>query len=33
MKTIVAPIDFSPSSTNAARYAADLALGINLIHV
>ena len=37
MKTIVVPIDFSPCSTNAARYAADLALAIkadlHLIHV
>jgi nucleotide-binding universal stress UspA family protein len=28
MKTIVVPIDFSPCSDNAVRYAADLALGI-----
>ena len=37
MKSIVVPIDFSPSSDNAARYAADLALAIkadlHLIHV
>jgi nucleotide-binding universal stress UspA family protein len=37
MKTILVPIDFSPCSTNAAHYAADLALAIKadllLIHV
>ena len=37
MKSIVVPIDFSTCSSNAARYAADLALAINadlhLIHV
>jgi nucleotide-binding universal stress UspA family protein len=37
MKPIVVPIDFSPCSINAARYAADLALAIkadlHLIHV
>ena len=37
MKTIIAPTDFSPKSTNAVRYAADLAsaLGINLsiVHI
>ena len=37
MKTILAPVDFSASSTNAAKYAADLALSINadltLFHV
>ncbi len=37
MKSIVVPINFSPCATNAAHYAADLALGIkadlHLIHV
>ena len=37
MKTILAPVDFSASSTNAAKYAADLALSIaaelTLFHV
>ncbi len=37
MKTILAPVDFSVSSTNAAKYAADLALSIaaelTLFHV
>jgi nucleotide-binding universal stress UspA family protein len=37
MKTIIAPVNFSPSSTNAARYASDMALAINgdlqLLHV
>lgn len=37
MKTIIAPVDFSASSANAARYAADLSLSISaeliLLHV
>src|SRR5450755_745771 len=37
MKTIIAPVDFSKSSVNAAEYAADLALDISaelcLLHV
>lgn len=37
MKTIVVPVDFSPASVNAAKYATDMALAINadihLLHV
>ncbi|HUB61810.1 MAG TPA: universal stress protein [Puia sp.] len=37
MRTIVVPVNFSPASSNAARYAADLAVAtgsrLNLIHV